>query len=396
VKEETTVNKVRIGVVGVGGMGQGHCSYMDKLSEGKLTAVCDVVPAVADEVSAKHGVPAYYQHADLLDSGLVDAVLIATPHYFHPPIAIDAFKRGIHVLSEKPIGVTVKAIDRMIRAAERSGKVFSVMFQMRCDPERQAAKKLIDDGRIGEIQRVNMIMGWYRSQAYYDSGGWRGTWGGEGGGVLLNQAPHGLDQLTWLAGTPSRVTAQIRTRLHDVEVEDEAFALLEYPNGAHGYIYAGVIESPQTTRLEIVGSRGKLLFDEGGLHFWEMPKPIEEYTHATKSIWGTPEAKQVKVPLKKHETGHIGITRNFCRAILRGEPLIAPGSEGLWSLELANAMILSSYQKQTVRLPLKRQIYEDLIEKLRARTRPKKRVRDQRVTDTQFCYKVKGKKKGKK
>ena len=382
--EGMAMDKVRIGVVGTGGMGQGHCDYMNKLDVGQLTAVCDIVPTVAQEIGRKHGVPHFVNHTDLLDSGLVDAILIATPHYYHPPIAIDAFKRGIHVLSEKPIGVSVKAAGEMIRAAEKSGKVFAVMFQMRALPEYQAAKKLLADGRVGELVRASMILAMYRSQAYYDSGGWRATWKGEGGGVLLNQAPHGFDAFTWLVGLPKYVSAQTRTRLHDIEVEDEAAAMVEFDNGAHGYIYAGVIEAPQVDRIEIVGDRGKIQFDENGLRFWELDTPISEFTRTSKEMWAAPRGRLVDVPLEKRETGHIAITRNFCRAILYDEPLLSPGAEGIRSLELANAMILSSYKKERVRLPIKRNEYEELLAKLRRTSKPKRVARDRRITDTRF------------
>jgi len=383
------VDKVRIGVVGVGGMGQGHCAYMNDLDVGELTAVCDIAPDVAQMVGEKHKVPYFTSHTDLLDSGLVDAVLIATPHYGHPPIAIDAFKRGLHVLTEKPIGASVKEASRMIRAAERSGKVFAVMFQLRHTPEYQAARELIDAGRLGEIRRVSMTMAYYRSQAYYDSGGWRATWKGEGGGVLLNQAPHGLDIFTWLGGRPKLVTAQTRTRMHDIEVEDEAFATLEYPNGAHGYLYAGVNDSPQVTRLELCGDKGKILIEstdwqEEGVAFWEVRPSLSTFTVESREMWAAPEAKLVAVPLPKREQGHIAVTRNFCRAILFGEELITPGAEGIWSLELANAMILSSYRKKTVRMPVKRNEYEQLLDELKAKSKPKRRAKDLRITDTAF------------
>ncbi len=383
------MDRVRIGVIGVGGMGQGHCDYLHKLDVAHLTAVCDIAPDVAEQVGRRHQVPSFVNHRDLMDSGLVDAVLIATAHYDHPPIAIDAFKRGLHVLSEKPIAVSVKEASRMIRAAERAGTVFAVMFQLRHVPEYQAARKLLDAGSIGEIRRASMIMAYYRSQAYYDSGGWRATWEGEGGGVLLNQAPHGLDIFTWLAGPPKAVTAQTRTRTHDIEVEDEAFALLEYPNGAHGYLYAGVNDSPQVTRLEICGDRGKLLIEstdwrEEGLRFWEIAPPLSEFTVESQEMWAAPDTNLVEVPLEKREQGHIAVTRNFCRAILHGEELVTPGAEAIWSLELANAMILSHYRKKTVRLPVKRNEYEGLLEELREKSKPKRGVRDRRITDTKF------------
>ncbi len=380
------MDKVRLGVIGVGGMGQGHCAYLGQLEEAELTAVCDLAPEVAQQVGDRCKVPCFSKPADLMDSGLVDAVLIATPHYFHPTIAVEAFKRGLHVLSEKPIAVSVKEASRMIRAAERSGKVFGVMFQLRAGQVLQTAKRLIEEGKIGELIRTNAIFGMYRSQAYYDSGGWRATWKGEGGGVLLNQAPHGFDVFTWLTGRPKFVTARTRTRAHKIEVEDEAFALLEYPNGAHGYLFAGVIEAPQTNRMEICGDRGKILLDEQGLRYWEIPQTISRFTRVNTEMWAAPEAKLVKsMPLEK-EPGHIAITRNFCRAILYGEQLIAPGAEGLWSLELANAMILSSYRKKTVKLPVNRNEYEELLDELKAKSKDK-RVKDKRITDTAYVKK---------
>ncbi len=381
------MKKVRIGVAGVGGMGQGHCAYMGKLKRAELTAVCDNHAPTAEQVGKKFGVPHFEGHVKMLESGLVDAVLIATPHYFHPPIAIDAFKRGIHVLSEKPIGVSVKQARRMVRAAERSGCVFSVMYQLRCSPAAQAAKKIIETGRLGELMRVNMVLSYYRSQAYYDSGGWRATWRGEGGGVLLNQAPHGLDQFAWLAGMPKTLTGRCRTRLHEIEVEEEAWATMEFPNGAHGYLYATVNEAPPSARFEIVGDRGKIVFDDQTMRFWQLDRPITKFTWETKEMWASPEAKLATPPLKASDPGHIGITQNFVNAILKGEKLIAPGAEGLWSVELANAIILSSYRAKEVKFPLKANEYEELLAELVAASKPKKRVREQRVTDWAYTKK---------
>ena len=202
----------------------------------------------------------------------------------------------------------------------------------------------------------------------------------------MNQAPHGLDIFTWLAGRPKNVTARTRTRAHRIEVEDEAFALLEYPNGAHGYVFAGVIEAPQTTRMEICGDRGKILLDEQGLRYWKIPQTISRFTRENTGMWATPEAKLVKAMSPKKEPGHIAITRNFCRAILYGEDLIAPGAEGLWSLELANAMILSSYREKTVKVPVNRNEYDELLDELKAKSKTK-RVKDKRITDTAYTKK---------
>jgi len=377
------MKKVRFGIVGTGGMGQGHCSKMQDLDEVKLTCVCDIDEDKVKGVGKQYGVPHFLKHKDLLESGLADAVIVATPHYFHPPIAIDAFRKGIHVLSEKPIGVTVKAVDRMIKAAEKSGLIFSVMFQWRSEPSFQAAKRLIDAGRVGEIYRTELMMGSFRSQAYYDSATWRATWRGEGGGVLLNQAPHIMDIFTWLAGVPKTVRGKVNTRRHEIEVEDEAYALLEYANGATGYIHCSVNEVPGTNRIEICGEKGKILLDGRKLSFHEVERGIQEYSDGTEKMWGSPEASKKRVPLKKQETGHAAIIRNTARAILYGEELLSPGIEGIRSLELANAMILSGNKGKIARIPLDRDEYEDLINQLKKKSKTKKRVRLQTVTDPQ-------------
>jgi len=351
------------------------------IEEAELTAVCDIVPEVARTVSEKHGVPGFEKAEDLLDSGLAEAVVIATPHYFHPPIAIEAFRRGIHVMSEKPISVTVSSADAMIRAAKESGCKFGVMYQMRSLGRAQVARKLIDEGRLGEIYRTSLVMGWYRSQAYYDSGGWRATWAGEGGGVLINQAPHLLDLYTWLAGLPSSLLGRTRTRLHDIEVEDEAFAGLEYANGAHGYLYTSTIEMPSHEMLEICGDCGKLVMHGSSLRFFEIKPSIRTHSREATEMWSGPEATEVPLDIPSGGGGHADIMRNFCRAILHGEPLIAPGEEGINAVEVINALILSSHTQAPVNLPVDRAAYDRLIAELQQTSRAKERIREQRVTD---------------
>jgi predicted dehydrogenase len=371
-------------VIGTGGMGTGHCNTIPTLEEVELAAVCDIVPEVAQSTAAKFGVPGFTNHLELLDSGLVDMVIVATPHYFHPTIAVDAFERGIHVLSEKPITVTVSDADRMIAAAKKSGLKFGVMFQMRTNTRNIAAKKIIDEGRLGEIYRTALIMGWYRSQAYYDSGTWRATWAGEGGGVLINQAPHLLDLFTWLAGLPKVVTAQVNTRIHDIEVEDEAIAVLEYPNGAHGYLYASVTEVPGEETLEICGEKGKLVIRDGQLRLWELEMPRKQFTVENTEMWGSPKSVEVPLDVPPGHDSHGEITSNFARAILNDEPLISPGEEGLRAVEMINSIILSGKRGKPVTLPVDRAEYDTLIEELKKTSRVKSRVSEQRVTDPKF------------
>ncbi len=379
-------DKVRIGVIGTGGMGSGHCRMIPLLPDTSLTAICDVDEKARKEISTKYEVPGFAAHAELLDSGLVDAVVIATPHYFHPPIAIDAFARGLHVLSEKPVGATVSATDAMIAAAKKSGKKFSVMYQMRTEPKNVAAKKIVDSGVLGEIYRTNLIIGWYRSQAYYNSGGWRATWTGEGGGILINQAPHLLDLFTWLGGLPKSITGQTRTQIHDIEVEDEAFATLEYANGAHGYLYASTTEVPTTERLEICGDRGKLLIDNNGVYLTTIDCSIKEFTKTNTSMWAGPKAENtpVELPPAPEFKDHSAITHNFIRSILYGDELIAPGEDGLNAVELINGIILSGKTGKTVSVPVDRAAYDQLIAQLQAGSVKKAVVEEKRVTDPHY------------
>ncbi len=379
------MSKLRFGVVGVGGMGSGHCSWMHTIMEAKLTAVCDIRKDVADEMADKYQVPAFYKAEGLLDSGLVDAVIIATPHYFHPPIAIEAFKRKIHVISEKPLGVQVSEVDAMIAAAKESGCKFSVMYQMRSSSTYQLARQIISDGKLGDIYRTSLIMGWYRSQAYYDSGGWRATWNGEGGGVLINQAPHFLDMFSWLGGLPVKLTAQTRTHMHQIEVEDEAFAILEYANGAHGYIYCSTTEAPGCERIEICGDKGKLLISEGKLTLWEINPSISQHNKENTSMWSSPEAKTV--PMEYNRTGgaHADITRNFCQSILFDVPLISPGEEGLNAVELIDGMILSGHTRKTVSVPVNRAAFNKLLDELKATSSEKSQIKEQRVLDPHYA-----------
>jgi predicted dehydrogenase len=368
-------------------MGSGHCRRASgDIPEVELTAICDIDPNTRAEISEKYRVPGFDKHTALLDSGLVDAVIIATPHYFHPPIAIDAFARGLHVLSEKPIGVTVGAADEMIKAAKASGKKFVVMYQMRIEPAVMAARKIVESGALGEIYRTSLTMAWYRSQAYYDSGGWRATWSGEGGGVLINQAPHHLDLFTYLGGMPATIQGQTRTRLHKIEVEDEAFAFLEYPNGAHGYLYASTTEMPDFNMIQVCGDRGKLILDDKGLRAWGVKPGIKQFTVDNATMWASPELEEIpfELPPQMEPGGHGAITRNFARSILFDEPLISPGEQGLNAVELINGVILSGHTGERINLPVDRERYESLINHLKAQSQVKAEVKEQRVTDPHY------------
>ena len=378
------MDKVRIGVIGLGGMGQSHISQINELPEAELTCVSDIDGEVTKKSSEEHKVPCFTDYEKLLESNLVDAVLVATPHYFHPGIGIAAMNRGIHCLSEKPLAVSVKEADKFVSASQKNKVVFGVMYQQRTLPEIRLAREIIKSGRLGEIKRTCMVAPDYRNQAYYDSASWRATWKGEGGGILINQAPHGIDLFMLLGGLPSKVIAKTRTRLHKIEVEDEAAALLEYQNGAWGYYYTTTDETPPATFMEISGDRGKLVYQNGSLKFYSLKDSISEFTFSAKEMWNAPEVTEEKLELPKCETAHKEIIRNFCGSILHGEELIAPGEEGLWSVEFINALILSGNKKKEVDIPIDREEYEELLESLKRSSQEKTVKGTKRVTDTRF------------
>jgi predicted dehydrogenase len=355
------MDRVRFGIVGTGGMGTGHAHSLQEMPEGDLAAVCDIVPAIAESVGEEFNVPYCTVYQELIDRPDVDVVVVATPHYFHPDIAIYAMEQGKAVVSEKPIAVTVSAADAMVEAAKRTGTPFAVMYQSRTEPVWRAAYELVHSGRLGDIYRTMLVYADFRSQAYYDSAGWRATWAGEGGGVLMNQAPHSLDRFAWLGGLPDKVTAYTATAMHRIEVEDVASAILSYPNGATGYIYCSTTEAPGTNLLEISGERGKLRVVDQELRFWEIPQGVRGFSDSTEGMWGGPEAHEVEVELPECDRGHIAVLRNMANHLLHGDELLTPGVEGINSVELIDAMILSGHTGEPVSIPVDRERYDAFL-----------------------------------
>ena len=351
------MERVRFGIVGTGGMGRGHGRMLKELPRAELTALCDVSDEAVRAAAEELGGRPFTDPEALLDSGLVDAIVIATPHWQHPDIAIAAFERGIHVMCEKPIAVTVGDADRMLEAHRASGCRFGVMFQWRSSPLYRTARDIVRQGALGEIYRTAMICSHFRSQAYYDSGAWRATWSGEGGGVLLNQAPHNLDMFAWIAGLPSSVLARCETRMHRIEAEDVASALLQYPNGGHGYIHTSTVEFPGTDITEFCGDSGKLIIQNGALRLARIPGGIRAFSDGTNRAFGGLEARWEEIALPDGPSGHAEMHRNFVASVLDGDPLLAPGPESLGSVEIANAMILSAARGREIPIPVPRQEY---------------------------------------
>jgi predicted dehydrogenase len=316
--------------------------------------------------SAQHGVKGFLDYREMIDSKIIDAVLIATPHYFHPDIALYAFQKGAHVLTEKPVAVQVKDAERMNQAAQKSGLVYGVMFQERTLPHYAKIKELVGSGELGDLTRFNWIVTTsFRSQAYYNSGSWRATWSGEGGGVLLNQAPHHLDILQWITGLPAIVHGHCYLgKTHKIAVEDEVTAFLEYTSGATGVFITSTGEAPGTNRMEICGDRGKLVLENDTLTFYRTRVSVQEFSRTTPALYDAPETWKAEIPITKKPAGHKVITQNFVNAILKGEPLIAPGMEGINSLSLGNAMLMSSLTGKSVSLPLDAAAYDQLLQDL--------------------------------
>ena len=368
---------LRIGIVGFGGNGSMHSRYLaaDAIPGAELTAVADVEPARLALAEESYGdkVKRFASSEELLDSGAVDAIIISTPHYHHPPVAVQAFERGVHVLSEKPAGVYTRQVREMNEAAERSGCVFGIMFNQRTKPLYQKIRELVHSGELGRILRFQWtITSWFRTQSYYDSGGWRATWAGEGGGVLINQCPHNLDLWQWILGVPQRVRAFCNVgKHHRIEVEDEATIYTEYADGAVGIFTSSTGEAPGDNRLEIAGENG-LLVTQDGLTFRRNRRSCVDLSNDPDAPrMQRPECWDVSVPVPPGETGHAVITRNWVNAILNGEALLAPGEEGINSLQISNAAYLSSWLDRWVDIPVDEELfYRTLQEKIASSTQP--------------------------
>jgi predicted dehydrogenase len=387
----TEEKKIKLAVVGVGVMGSSHVRDLagGRVPHAELAAICDIDRARADQFAADFGVPAVYDYRELLAKGGVDAVLIATPHYDHTPIAIDCMSRGVHVLTEKPIAVHTRDARKMIAAYEAAKQkhpdlVFAIMFQQRTYGFWRKIKDMIDGGELGRLVRATWIItDWFRTQAYYDNGGWRATWSGEGGGVLLNQCPHNLDLYQWFVGLPKRVTGMAAIgKYHNIEVEDEVSATFEYENGMVGHFITTTAESPGTNRLEIVGEKGRVVFEGGKLIFTRNAESMFDFINTCPRSFDKVENEVIDVEFEHHgEGGHRFMTENFANAILSGEKLIAPAPEGIRGLSLGNAIMLSSFLKQTVELPFDDDLYADKLAELARTSRFQKTVRLQEDTD---------------
>jgi predicted dehydrogenase len=373
---------VKIGVIGIGNMGSSHVQMLTKgqIKGAVLTAVCSSNENRIEWVRShtKGDVKIFKDEDSFFNESEIDAVLIATPHYSHPDLAIKAFAKGKHVLIEKPAGVYSKNVLEMNAAAKTSGKIFGIMYNQRANPLYKEIREHVLSGHLGNLKRMNWIMtDSYRPQSYYDSSKWRATWKGEGGGVLLNQALHQLDLGQWMTGyMPKAIRAVCSIgKYHDIEVEDEVTAFMEYENGATGVFIASTGEAPGTNRFEIIGDCGKIVVENEKIILHQLTQSEREFNATYTGGFGEPECKMMEIPIKSENANHDIIVQNWIDAISNGTPQISPGEDGVKALDISNAIYLSSWLNETVELPVDAELYHaKLQEKINTSTFEKRNV----------------------
>jgi predicted dehydrogenase len=386
------MGKIKLGIIGIGNMGSGHIGNLlaCQCPEIELCAVSDINPARLEWAGKTLGanVARFETSAAMLDSGLIDACLISVPHYHHAALAIECMRRGVHVMVEKPAGVYTLQVREMNEEADRHPDVvFGMMFNQRTDPLYRKMREYVHSGRYGKIRRaIWIITNWYRPQAYYDSGNWRATWSGEGGGVLLNQCPHQLDLWQWILGMPDSVEAHMSFgKWHDIEVEDDVTAYLSYAEGAIGVFITTTGDAYGTNRFEIQMDRTKIVAENGTLTITEFDVSEPEWSRSNTQPFGKMEAKTFIVELDGSNPQHSGVLNAWADAILHGGKLVADGREGIRGLMLSNAMHLSAFTGKAVSLPFNEQLFKDELMKRVAISGRKENVNEM-VADISSTY----------
>ena len=373
--------KVKLGIIGIGNMGSGHAMNLMKgeVPDLDLVAVADIDPnrIAWGKEHLKADITYFDDAIAMLDSGLVEAVIVAVPHYDHTKYAIECMKRGIHVMVEKPAGVYTKQVREMNAEALKHPEVkFGMMFNQRTNCLYRKMRELVQSGKYGQIRRTNwVITNWYRPQAYYDSGNWRATWSGEGGGVLLNQCPHQLDLWQWICGMPVAVSTQMKFgQWHDIEVEDDVTTYVEYANGATGVFVTTTGDGFGTNRFEVQLDAAKIVVENDELQLYEFSMPEPEFSRTNKIPFGHVDATLVPVETDGENPQHVGVLRAWAGAILRGTPMVANGAEGINGLTLSNAMHLSAWLGKKITLPFDEDLFYDELMKRVATSRRKTNV----------------------
>lgn len=363
------MNKVRVGVVGIGNIGTAHANTLfgGEVEGAMLAAVCDILPDRRQFCKQNYtDVQVFDNYTKMFTSGLIDAVIVSTPHKLHCDIAMDALRTGLNVLVEKPVDITVSKAKAINELAKASDKKFAIMFNQRTNDVFARAREIVKSGDLGELKRtVWIITNWYRTQRYYDSAGWRATWSGEGGGVLLNQAPHNLDLWQWICGMPVQVTANCEVgKYHNIEVEDDVILQTLYENGATGVFITSTGEFPGTNRLEISGTKGKIVVENGMLKWWKLPQNEREICFNAKDLFPSIKCEYEEFSTQNSNvSAHKLIIQNYVNAILNGEELLSPGTDGIYELTLSNAAYLSSWKGGvSIKLPFDNQEFDELLD----------------------------------
>ena len=356
---------LRYAIVGGGaGIAATHLAALNKLGHAQVVGLADPNPQPAQQRADDLGCAYYPDYVAMLAETKPDVVVICAPHPLHPAIAQAAFTAGAHVLTEKPMAIQVADADLMIAAAQAANKLLVVNFQQRFRTAIARAKALMDEGAIGDLVRVFSVEPWYRPAAYYKLGAWRGTWRGEGGGILMNQSPHTMDLLCYLVGMPQKVWGWTRTRGHTIEVEDTFQAMLEFPSGAPGYITASTFETGAQKRLQIIGERGLIEIVEETVSISRFAQPIREHLQSCTEPFSAPAKTTEVLDLPDESGGHLAVYQDLQEAIWTGRSPLVTGEQGRMSLELSNAITLSSQEERAVTLPLDRKAYAVLLAKL--------------------------------
>ena len=389
------MDQVRLGVIGLGNMGASHVKKVmaGLCPDAIVTAVCDNAPQKLDASRALYGDQlVYFDNAyDLFDSGLVDAVVIAVPHYDHPTLSIAAMRKGLHVMVEKPAGVYTKHVLEMNRVADECNVVFGIMMNQRTNFLYRKMREIVQSGEMGNIRRTSWIVtDWYRPQSYYDSGDWRATWSGEGGGVLLNQCPHNLDLWQWICGMPKTIEAKLHFgKWHDIEVEDDVTIYAEYENGATGTFIASTGDAPGSNRFEITLEKGKIIVEDNALRIYKAEDDLTEPEYSALNLPKFSDRKFIQTTIEQPEkpAHHMGVLRAFTGAILRGEPLLADGREGIRGLTISNAAHLSAFTGKKIELASfdHELFYEELMKRV-ATSRRKTTATEQVITDMDSTF----------
>jgi len=378
---------IRFGIVGLGNIGKVHVANLaaGKVRGGCLTSICSRRPP---SIEIPNDVRIFDDVDAMLDSGEVDAVIVATPHFSHRALGEKVLRRGLHLMMEKPLAATKHDAERLLQVPRQDGQQFGVMLNLRVHPQMQRIKGLLDGGQLGELQRAQWtITNWFRSEAYYASSEWRATWKGEGGGVLINQALHNLDLLQWFFGMPMSLQAFCRFgNDHDIEVEDQVTSFLEFPNGASGVFSTSTGEAPGVNRLEIAGTKGLILLEADTLTVQRNAVDSNEFSRTSKNAFGTPDTTQEVFPAGEDNLSHSGVLSNFADAAQGKAGLLTDAREGLMSVELANAMVYSAWTERPVILPLDSAAYESALKEKIATSTPRDRIIREATIDMEESY----------